>query len=92
MVQNSLLRAVGVPLGWLRSCHCWCYWYCHHHSPGWELEPHLEWGWTGQEGPVLALLVLSLVLGLVLMEELEVQGVLWELQVVELEQGEQLGQ
>lgn len=24
-------------LGWLRSCHCWCYWYCHHHSPGWEL-------------------------------------------------------
>lgn len=41
---------------------------------------------------MLALLVLSLVLGLVLMEELEVQGVLWGLQVVELEQGEQLGQ
>lgn len=78
VVQNPLLRAVGVPLGWLRSCHCWCYWYCRHHSPARELEPHLERGPTGQERMVLALPILFLVLGLGLglVEELEVQRVL----------------
>lgn len=70
------MRAIVVPLGWLRSCHCWCYWYCHHHSPEWELQPHLEWEYIGQEGPVLALQVLSLVLGLMPEMEPEVQGVL----------------
>lgn len=40
-----------------------------------------------------ALPVLFLVLGLVLVEELEVQRVLWELQVVELgQEGQQVGQ
>lgn len=72
VVQDPLWKAVGVPLGWLRSCHCWCYWQCHPHSPKWELEPHLDWGRTAQEGLVLALQVLSLVLGLVLVAELEV--------------------
>lgn len=70
VVQGPLLRAAGVPLDWLQSCHCWCYWHCHHHSLGWELEPHLEWEWTGQEGPVLAPLALSLALELVQMEGL----------------------
>lgn len=72
VVQDPLLKAVGVPLGWLRSCHCWCYWQCHPHSPEWGLEPQLDWGQTAQEGLVLALRVLSLVLGLGLVAELEV--------------------
>lgn len=93
VVQNPLLRIVVVQLGWLRSCHCWRYWYCHHHSPGWELEPHLEWGWIGKGGTVSALLVLSLVSGLVRVEELEVQNFLWGLQVAELgQEQEQVGQ
>lgn len=93
VVQEPLLRAVGIPLGWLRSCHCWCYWYCHHHSPGQEMEPHLEWGWPGQEEPVPALPVLFLVLGLVLVKELKVWGVLWGQQVVALgQEGRQVGQ
>lgn len=55
------------------------------------MEPHLEWGWTGQEEPVLALPVLFLVL--VLVKELEVQGVLWGLQVVGLgQEGQQVQQ
>lgn len=87
------MRAVGVPLGWFQSCRCWCYWYCRHHPPEWEREPHLERGWSGQEGTVSALLSLFLVLGLVLVEELEVQRVLWGLQVVELgQEGQQVGQ
>lgn len=84
VVQDRLLRAAAVPLGWLQSCHCWCYWCCHHHSLGREMEPHLGWGWTGQKEPVLALPVLFLVLGLVLVKQLEVRGVLWGLRAVEL--------
>lgn len=48
------------------------------------MEPHLGWGWTGQKEPVLALPVLFLVLGLVLVKQLEVRGVLWGLWAVEL--------
>lgn len=74
VVQDPLLKAAGVPLGWLRSCHCWCYWQCHPHSPEWGLEAQPEWGQTAREGRVLAPqgLSLGLGLGLVLVAELEV--------------------
>lgn len=86
VVQDPLLRALEVPLHWLRSCHCWCYWHCPHHSLQWEPEPHLEWGWTGQERTVSTLPVLFQVLEQGPVEELEALGVLWGLQVVEREQ------
>lgn len=57
------------------------------------MEPHLEWGWPGQEEPVLALPVLFLVLGLVLVKEQKVWGALWGQQVVALgQEGQQAGQ
>lgn len=73
--QDPLWKAVEVPLGWPRSCHCWRYRQRHHRSPEWELRPLLGWGWAVQERLVLALRVLSLVSGLVLAAELELQEV-----------------